>query len=351
MGNKKIVKNVFSHAESGQDVFLFSLYGRNGFQADVINYGAILVNLIVPDKEGNLTDVVTGYESVEEYQKGSCFFGATVGPNANRIAGASFEIDGEVYHLDKNDGENNLHSHKTLGYHQRVWDYTINNEENSVVFSLKDEDGSMGFPGNKEISVTYSVTQDNELKIQYHGSSDKKTIMNMTNHSYFNLAGHDNPAMNDHVLQLHASYYTEVVQGAIPTGKLPSVEGTPFDFRNPKRIGADIDAECEQLKLVGGYDHNWVTDNYNGSVREIARLTDPVSGRCMITYTDLPGVQLYTSNSLGEHTGKGNTKYGYRCAVCLETQSHPDSIHQEHFPDVVYGPEREYTTTTIYQFV
>lgn len=351
MSKHTIVKKVFGTTDSGQEIYMFSLLGQGGFQADIINYGAILVNLLVPDKEGNIADVVTGYDNLDDYVNQGCFFGATVGPNANRIANAVFEIDEITYELDKNDGENNLHSHKVLGYHQRVWDYQVKEEDNSVIFSLTDADGSMGFPGNKKITVAYTVTQENAVQIHYHGVSDKKTVMNMTNHTYFNLAGHNAGNIHDHILQMRAGGYTEIIAGAIPTGNIIPVAGTPFDFREPKRIGDDIDRKEEQLLLVGGYDHNWVTEDADRGIREIAKVTDPVSGRCMITHTDLPGVQLYTSNGMSAHSGKAGAQYGYRCALCLETQYHPDSIHQDGFPDVIFGPERVYDTTTIYQFI
>ena len=264
----KVEKTVFGTMADGTKIYLYSLENSKGMKAQVINYGAILVNLYVPDKKGNVEDVVLGFDKLEGYYDNSPNFGATIGPNANRIANASFTLDGVEYRLDVNDGKNNLHSHLALGYHKKVWDAVENDHE--VAFSLESPDGELGFPGNKKVCVTYSLTEDNELKVHYHGTSDKRTILNMTNHSYFNLAGHGAGEVYDHILTLNAANYTPVVAGAIPTGEIAPVQGTPMDFTSPKRIGDEIDADFEQLKLAGGYDHNWVLDGEEGTLRHIA---------------------------------------------------------------------------------
>ncbi len=342
-----VEKNLFGQCK-GQEVILYSLTNSKGMRADVMNLGATLVNLLVPDAAGNLTDVVTGYDNVEDYIEVSPNFGSTVGPNANRIGNASFTLEGITYKLEANVGVNNLHSHKTLGYQLRVWNGQEN--DNGVTFSLEDKDGSMGFPGNKKVSVTYSLTEENELRIEYCGESDKNTIINMTNHAYFNLSGHQDQSICDHILTLHASHYTPVFEGSIPTGEIAQVAGTPMDFTEPRRIGDRIDDDFEQLKLGLGYDHNWVIDGADGSLKEIARLKDPRSGRCMITYTDLPGVQFYAGNMITEHQGKENATYIRRCALCLETQYFPDSANKPQFPSAVFGPSRPYRSTTVYRF-
>jgi aldose 1-epimerase len=343
-----VEKKSFGTTPDGKEISLFSVTNSHGMQADLINYGATLVNLFVPDKNGKLDDVVTGYDNLAAYVGSHPFFGVTVGPNANRIDKATFTIDGEKYQLSVNDGPNNLHSHDELGYHKRIWDPVIH--EDGVTFILSDPDGSMGFPGNKKMSVAYTLSEENELKIAYSAISDKNTIINPTNHSYFNLAGHKHETIHDHLLTIHAARYTPVVAGAIPTGELAPVTGTPFDFRSAKRIGDEIEADNEQLKLVNGYDHNWVLDDYDGKIKEAARLTDPISGRTMVTLTDLPGLQFYAGNMIPPHSGKGNASYKARCALCLETQFFPDTANQASFPSAVFGPHHPYQSTTIYRF-
>lgn len=341
-------KELFGKTKSGIEVYRYWLENTKGMRAGIINYGAVLVNLLVPDRSGNAADVVLGFDTLEPYFDNGSFFGAVIGPNANRVGGASFVLNGKCYQLDVNDRQNNLHSHKDLGYHKRVWEAI--EEEDGVRFSLEDQDGSMGFPGNKKVQVTYRLTEDNELKIQYEAFSDKDTIINLTNHTYFNLAGHDQGQICDHVLELKASAYTPVTPGLIPTGEIVSVKGTPFDFLKAKRVGDEIDADDEQLKIAGGYDHNWVLDGESGTVRQFASVTEPVSGRCLKAYTDLPGVQFYAGNFIGRQTGKGGTVYDVRSGLCLETQYFPDTANKPAFPKAVFGPDRAYKSTTIYQF-
>jgi len=342
-------KELFGKTGEGKEVYRYWLENSKGMKAGVINFGAILVNLIVPDANGKADDLVLGYDTLEPYLTNGSFFGATVGPNANRIGGASFTLDGVSYQLDVNDGVNNLHSHMDKGYHKRIWNVT--QEKDGVCFSLEDQDGNMGFPGNKKVSVTYTLTEDNELKIHYQASSDKNTVINMTNHSYFNLAGHGNGKIYDHVLTLNASSYTPIVPGAIPTGEIADVAGTPFDFRMGRRVGQEIDADNEQLKMTKGYDHNWVIDGADGTLRKFAVVSDPVSGRKMEAYTDLPGVQFYAGNSISEHVGKDGATYGARSGLCLETQYYPDTANKPQFPSAVFGPDRKYDSVTIYKFI
>lgn len=341
-------RELFGKTTDGKEVYKYWIENSKGMKAGVINYGAILVNLFAPDKNGNMDDVVLGYDTLEEYVENGNFFGATVGPNANRIGGAGFDLDGVHYQLEVNDGANNLHSHSTQGYHTRVWE--AKEEQGSVTFFLEDADGNMGFPGNKKVWVTYTLTEDNELKIHYRAQSDKNTIINMTNHSYFNLKGHDKGTIYDHILKLEASHYTPIVMGAIPTGEIAAVEGTPFDFTKGKRVGEEIDADNEQLKMTNGYDHNWVIDGADGSLRKFADVTEPVSGRHMEVFTDLPGVQIYAGNGMSRQKAKGNSSYDFRGGICLETQYYPDTANKPEFPSAVYGPDREYDSTTIYKF-
>ena len=342
-------KRSFGNTKDGKEVFLFSLENKNGVKAEVTNFGAILVNLFVPDKNGNLEDVVLGFDDVTGYEVNPSYFGSVIAPSANRIGGASFELNGETYLLKKNNGENNLHSDDELGSHKRVWDFTEDND--SVTFILKNTDGELGFPGNKEFKVTYSLDEENGLKIQYEVTSDKDTIINPTNHSYFNLKGHKEGNIEDHTIVLSASNYTPADAASIPYGEIVTVEGTPMDLREEIVIGDQIDTDFDQLNFAVGFDHNWVTDNYTGEVRKIATVKAPGEIRTMEVYTDLPGVQFYAGNFIDPQDGKNGAFYGKRSGLCLETQCYPDSIHKANFPSVVYGPGKAYASTTIYKFV
>ena len=342
-------KRSFGTTKDGKEVFLFSLENKNGVRAEVTNYGANLVNVFVPDKDGKVEDVVLGFDDVAGYEVNLSFFGAVIAPSANRICGASFELNGETYTLKKNNGENNLHSDEELGSHKRVWD--VIEKEDSVTFVLKNTDGELGFPGNKEFKVTYSLDDENGLKISYEANSDKDTIINPTNHSYFNLKGHKQGTIEDHKITLLASNYTPADEASIPYGDIVTVEGTPMDLREELVIGEKIDSDFDQLNFAVGYDHNWVTDNYNGEVRKIAVVKAPEDARVMEVYTDLPGVQFYAGNFIDPQRGKDGASYGKRSGLCLETQCYPDSIHTPNFPSVVYGPTKSYKSTTVYKFV
>ncbi len=344
-----VVKERFGTTKCGKEVYAYTLTNSKGMSAKVINYGAILVSLTVPDQNGHADDVVLGFDTLEGYFGNGSFFGATIGPSANRIAGAAFEIDGRTYRIDVNDGENNLHSHMEEGYHKRVWNAVEG--EDSVTLTLEGKDGEMGFPGNKKITMVYSLSEENELKLSYHVTADADTIVNLTNHTYFNLSGHRSGKIEDHQLRLNASHYTPVVAGAIPTGEIAPVAGTPMDFTVMKPVGQDINADFEQLKLTQGYDHNYVIDGADGTLREIAEVYDPGSGRRMKVFTDLPGVQFYAGNCIGVETGKDGVEYGPRMGLCLETQYYPDNIHHPSFPQAVFGPGRDYRSVTVYQFV
>jgi len=343
-----IVKEKFGVTTDGREVTLYTLTNKNGMKAQVINMGAILVNLFVPGKDGSLTDVVMGFDNVAQYEVNNSYFGATIGPSANRIGGASFEIDGVTYQLADNDGGNNLHSDAQLGYHKMIWDAVVEGDE--VTFTVKDNDGYMGFPGNKTLSITYALDDNNALTMRYHGESDKKTVLNPTNHTYFNLNGHAAGCICDHTVQMNAACYTPVVAGAIPTGEIASVVGTPMDFTTERVVGDDIDADFEQLVLTGGYDHNWVIDNWDGSLREIAVVKSPKSGMVLHAYTTLPGVQFYAGNFISNQTGKGGVSYGKRGGLCLETQYFPNTVNTPSFPQCVFGEGTSYDSTTVYRF-
>lgn len=341
-------KESFGKLKDGREVSKYIIENKKGMKAEVIDFGAILTNLFVTDSDGCQKDIVLGYDTLEPYFENDSFFGATVGPNANRIAGASFTLNGQKCDLAVNDGPNNLHSDFDKGYHKCLFDAKCG--ESAVTFLLKDTDMNMGFPGNKTVSVTYTVTEENELKLSYEASSDKDTIINMTNHTYFNLCGHDSGRIEDHVMMINASCYTPVVKGAIPTGILEPVKNTVFDFTSPMRVGDHVDDNVEQLKLVKGYDHNWATDDYDGSVRKIAEVTAKGSKLKMEVFSDLPGVQFYAGNCITPTVGKSGTQYTPRCGLCLETQYYPNTANEPSFPQAVFGPSKKYVTETIYKF-
>lgn len=344
-----VEKSFFGKSPEGQDIILYTLSNSKGMKASITNLGAILVKLIAPDADGKMDDVVLGFDNADQYYNNPSFFGSVIGPNANRIDGAAFTLDGVEYKLDVNDGPNNLHSHIDKGYHKKIWDVEVN--DMSITFSLTDN-ATMGFPGKKQISVTYTLDENNGLTLHYHASSDVPTIINPTNHTYFNLNGAGNGDIEDHELWLGASKYTPVVAGAIPTGEIASVSDTPMDFTTMKQIGLEIDADFEQLKLTGGYDHNWVIDGYDKTLRHIATVKSPKNGRTMETYTTLPGVQFYAGNFITPESGKGGAAYEKRYGLCLETQFYPDTIHHENFPSCVFGGEgNDYDSVTVYKFI
>lgn len=337
-------KRLFGTTKKGEQVYAFELNNANGMKIEVINFGAILTKVVLPDGK----DVVLGFDDVAGYEVNASFFGAVILPSANRINNAEFTIDGVKYKVDVNDGKNNLHSHYELGSHKRIWDFEEGS--NFVKFSLAMNDMDMGFPGNKKFTITYKLTDDNEVILSYTGMSDKNTIINPTNHSYFNLSGHDAGSILDDVLTINAASFTPVVPGAIPTGEIKAVKGTVMDFTNGRRIGDDIDADYEQLKLTQGYDHNFVLDNYDKKMRKIAMVNDLKSGHSMEVFTDLPGVQFYAGNCIADQTGKGGVKYTKRVGLCLETQYFPDSVNEPSFPSCVFGPGNDYKSETIYKF-
>ena len=343
-------KSVFGVTSKGETAYLYELTNKNNMTAKVSDFGANLVALIVPDKNGNLADVTLGYDDVKDYEENGSFFGAVIGPSANRIANASFSIDGVEYKLQVNDGKNNLHSDIPGGPHKRMWE-AEELSENSIKFTIKLADMDMGFPGNKVLSITYTLTDDNEIKLEYHGTSDKNTVINPTNHSYFNLAGANcGKNIEDHILTLNASEYTPVVPGAIPTGEIAKVSGTVMDFTEGEVVGKRIRDNFEQLKLTLGYDHNYVIDGWDGSLRYIAKVEDPKSGRVMKVYSDLPGVQFYAGNCISDTVGKEGVSYTKRSGLCLETQYYPNSINTPEFPSCVFGPGKEYSSLTVYAF-
>lgn len=337
----------FGTTKNGEEVTLYTLENKNGMKAEFIDYGAIIVSLFVPDQDGKLDDVVLGFDDVAGYEANGCFFGALIGRHGNRIGGAAFELNGVTYELEKNDGENNLHG-GTPGYHKVM--YQVETSDDSVTFFRTSPDMEQGYPGNLNLRVTYTLTDDNELKITYTAKSDQDTLCNMTNHSYFNLKGHDGGEITDHNVWIKANGFTETSDDLIPNGNIVDVTGTPMDFRTKKAIGDDIGADYRPLVIAGGYDHNYALDKKPGEVEKVAELSEDRSGRTMEVYTDLPGMQLYTGNFIEKENGKGGTVYTKRNGVCFETQFFPNSIHVPSFDSCVLKAGETFTSTTIYRF-
>ena len=349
-----IVKELFGTSGKGEAVNKYTLTNSNGMKMVVIEMGAALQALYVPDSKGNLADVVLGYDTVEQYEtENTENYSVTVGRNANRIKDAKFVINGKEYQLAKNDNNNNLHSGPDV-YGTRVWESESFEDEEGlgVTFSLVSPAGDQGFPGQFDVSVTYVLTEDNAVVIEYNGVASEDTIMNMTNHSYFNLAGHNSGTINEQKVWIDADEFTPTDEVLIPTGELRSVAGTPMDFNEPKTIGQDIEADYEPLKMAGGYDHNYVLKTTGDELELVAKLIDEKSGRTMEVYTDLPGMQLYSGNFIeGNHKGKEGCYYQRRAGICFETQFFPDSMNNKAFLSPVIKAEEEFNTVTVYKFV
>ena len=347
------IKKSFGKTPDGQPVDLYVLTNISGAEVSITNYGGAVVSLKVPDRSGKLADVVLGYETVDGYVNDKSYFGALVGRYGNRIAHAQFVLDGKTYTLAKNNGENSLHG-GIKGFNKAVWAAKVlsTKDGQSLELSYLSKDGEEGFPGNLKVNVIYTLTDANALQIEYSAVSDKKTVVNLTNHSYFNLAGQSSGNILGHQLMIQADKFTPVDASLIPTGELRDVAGTPFDFRKSTAIGARIDQEDEQLKLGGGYDHNFVLRRAADVGESLAaRVVEPTTGRVLEVWTTEPGVQFYTGNFLdGKTSGKGGMTYPRRAAFCLETQHYPDSPNQLKFPSAVLNPGERYHTITTYRF-
>ena len=339
-------EDFFRKELKGKKVDLYTLTNGEGITVQITNYGGKIVSIIVPDKNGNPGNVCLGYDSLDQYLNGSASMGATIGPYANRIAHAEFELDGKIYTLDKNNGEHNIHG-GSASFRSRVWDVE-KAEKNELILSILSEDGAGGFPGNLRLEVNYSVSPDNELRIQYHATTDQKTVISFTNHAFFNLTGQRSGDVKGHKLMVNAGAITPVDETGIPTGEFLAVKGTPFDFKKPKLIGEDIFDDHIQLKNMNGYDHNFVLDNPGTALFHAATLKDPDSGRIMEVHTTEPGLQVYTANA--RRTDRKGSNTTRPSSVCLETQHFPDTPHHDHFPSCVLEPGREYRSTTVYRF-
>ena len=339
----------FGSNKKGESATLYIFENKNGMEMHVSDFGATLQKLIIPDRNQKKRDVVLGYDDPMGYEgPAGTFFGATVGRHANRIGNASFEYNGIVYCLDKNNGNNNLHS----GYD--FWSFRIWNvketTENSITFSLHSPDGDQGYPGNVDVDVQYTLTEDNGILIHYFAVTDQDTPINMTNHSYFNLCGHESGTVRDQIMWIDADGFTRTNAELIPTGEIVPVEKTPMDFRAGKKVGLEIDNDYEALKLGNGYDHNWVLNNH-GKFEKVAELMSEDSGICMEVFTDLPGVQVYTANFVENEPGKDGVVYQKNQGICFETQYFPDSLNHKNFQSCICKKDEAYRTKTEYKFI
>lgn len=345
-----ISKRLFGTTKKGEQVFAYTIDNGKGLSAEILSYGGVVRRLFVNDKNGVKTDVVLGHETMEQYEERDGYLGAIVGRNANRIREGKFELNGKKYQLGLNKKGHNLHG-GFEGFNKKVWDVIENDnaDEPSLVLSLTSPDGDEGFPGTMDVTVTYTLTRNNALAINYKAKSDADTICNFTNHSYFNLSGHDSGDVYDQTLQLNADFYTVGDEHCIPTGEIAKVDGTPFDFRTAKPIGKDIKSDFGQMDTYLGYDHNFAVNGRG--FRKAGEAHSEKTGITMEIYTDLEGIQLYSGNYVEESAGKDNVVYGMHHAFCLETQAFPDAINIGHFPSPVLKKGEVYDTTTEYRFI
>ncbi|MFN0086095.1 MAG: aldose epimerase family protein [Blastocatellia bacterium] len=352
-GNPGLKKEIFGKTADGQEVEIYTLTNGNGVEARIMTYGAIVVSLKAPDPTGKMEDVVLGFDDLDSYLKGHPFFGAVAGRYGNRIGKARFTLNGMDYKLAANNGPNSLHG-GTKGFDKHVWKAKPGASKDGASLELShiSRDGDEGYPGTLSVRVTYTLTSDNGLRIDYFATTDKDTVVNLTNHSYFNLAGAGKGDILGHRVMINADRFTPVDETLIPTGELRSVKGTAFDFTTMTAIGARVDADEEQIRFGKGYDHNFVLNGRAGTLRLAAKAQDPGSGRTMEVWTTEPGVQFYIGNFLdGTKIGKGGKAYQRRFGFCFETQHFPDSPNKPAFPSTVLKKGGQYRTTTIFKFV
>jgi aldose 1-epimerase len=345
-----VTREAFGKDREGAAVESFTLRNKAGVEVKAITFGAIITSIRVPDRTGALADIVLGFDMVDGYVKEHPYFGALVGRYGNRIARAAFTLDGQTYRLAANNGPNHLHG-GVRGFDKYTWAAEVLPNATGVAFTRTSADGEEGYPGRLNVRVSYILTDASELSIEYQATTDKATPVNLTQHTYFNLAGHNAGSILDHEVMIAADRFTPVDATLIPTGELAPVDGTPMDFRKPVRVGARIDAPTPQLKFGIGYDHNWVLNGAPGTLRPAARVVEPKSGRTLEVSTTEPGVQFYTGNFLdGSVKGKGGAVYNHRNGLCLETQHFPDSPNQPAFPSTVLRPGSTYRSKTVWRF-
>ncbi len=351
-GNSNVMKQAYGKMPDGTPVDLYTLTNAKGMQAGIITYGGAVVSLTAPDRNGKYGDVVLGMDSLAGYRQQTSFFGALIGRYGNRIGNAQFQLDGKTYHLPKNDGQNTLHGGPD-GFDKHVWQAKELHSAGgpSLELTYVSKDGEEGFPGTLTAKVVYTLTAENGLRIDYTATTDKDTVLNLTNHSYFNLAGPGEGTVLDHQVMINADRFTPVDSGLIPTGELRPVKGTPFDFTKATAIGARIGADDQQLKYGKGYDHNWVLNGGGNGLHKAAEVYEPKTGRVLEVWTTQPGLQFYTGNFLdGTVRGKGGKAYPFRGAFCMETQHFPDSPNKPSFPTTELKPGQTYHATTEYRF-
>lgn len=343
-----MIKQSFGTTREGEEATLYVLENKNHTTVKVTDYGATLVSFIFQDKNGKKQDVVLGYDDVSGYEEHTSYFGATIGRNGNRIADSRIRINGKEWKIEANENGNNLHSGKN-GFHSRMWK-AAELSDSRITFSHFSPQEEQGFPGNMEAEVTYTITENDTLEISYKAKADADTVMNFTNHTYFNLGGHDSGVVTGQKLQILAEAYTPVKDSkSIPTGEIAPVAGTPMDFRTSKPIGQDINADFEQLKFTGGYDHNYVLSEKTGDRKVMANACCEETGIALEASTDCCGVQFYAGNFIGEQTGKNGAVYGDRNGFCLESQFYPNAVNQENFPSPVVKAGETYRSTTTYR--
>ena len=349
-GRTAVKREPFGRMPDGQAVERFTLTNPAGIEVQAISYGGIITSLRVPDRTGTLGDIVLGFDRLDAYLKDHPFFGALIGRYGNRIAKGQFALDGKTYKLATNNGPNHLHG-GIKGFDKVLWTAEPVEGKNAIAFSRTSPDGEEGYPGNLRVQVTYTLTDKNELIVDYRASADKPTVVNLTQHSYFNLAGQASGDILGHELMLNADRYTPVDETLIPTGELAPVAGTPFDFRKPAAIGSRISQTDPQLKNGLGYDHNWVLNRTGNGLQLAARASEPKTGRTLEVSTTEPGIQFYSGNFLdGTLTGKAGARYAHRTGFCLETQHFPDSPNQPKFPSTTLRPGAEYRSSTVFTF-
>jgi aldose 1-epimerase len=347
-----VTKESFGRTSAGEAVDLYTLRNIHGVEAKITNYGGIVVSLKVPDRNGKFDDIVLGFNDLESYLKSHPYFGAIIGRYGNRIAKGRFTLNGVEYKLAVNNGENHLHG-GIKGFDKVLWKGQHHRTKAGVSVDLTylSEDGEEGYPGNLQVRVIYTLTNNNELKIEYSATTDQDTVINLTNHSYFNLAGEGKGDILNHRVMINADRFVPTDAGSIPTGELRRVDGTPFDFLRPMEIGARINNDDEQLKLGNGYDHTFVINGRPGRLRFAARASESTSGRVLEVWTTEPGMQFYTGNFLdGTLTGKAGNLYPRRSGFCFETQHYPDSPNQPSFPTTILRKGGRYKSTTVYKF-
>ncbi|AEY65453.1 aldose epimerase family protein [Clostridium sp. BNL1100] len=349
-----ITKKNFAKMPDGTQVDIYTLKNSNNMSIDILNYGGTIVSILMPDKNGKIADIALGFDDIKRYMENDAYMGALIGRHGNRIEGAEFELNGKVYELVKNDGNNHLHG-GTIGFHNVVWNAEIQEEKGvqKLVLTHTSPDGEENYPGNLNVKVEYSLSENNELKIDYNAVSDKDTVVNLTNHAYFNLSGHDSGDVLKHQIYINADKFTPVNDECIPTGEIRDVKGTVMDFTKLSSFSEGISSGDEQIVYGLGYDHNWVL-NTEGNINEVAcELYEPESGRAMQVFTTKPGIQFYSGNHLNEKVeliGKNNTVYNKRTGLCLETQFFPNAMKHKNFPSPILKANETYHYVTIYKF-